>query len=288
VLAVLAGRQRGYVTRRQLLAGGVPPATIDHWIVCGRLIRVHAGVYAVGHVPQEPASRAYAAVLACGPRALLSHRSAASLWGLVKGWKEPLEVTAPAKHVRPGIRAHRSTTLTPADRRRWLGVPVTSAERTVLDVAPRLSNRQLTRMVNDARHAGFVKVAALTETLDRCPNHPGAERVRVVLAPGRGPTRSDFEDIFIALALEHGLPVPKVNTMVNGHEVDALFAAEKLIVELDGWEFHSDRQSFESDRDRDMTHAEAGYLTVRITWERLRTQPAREAERLRTILALRR
>jgi very-short-patch-repair endonuclease len=109
-----------------------------------------------------------------------------------------------------------------------------------------------------------------------------------VLVPGRGPTRSDFEDLFVALALEHRLPVAKVNTIVNGHEVDALFVDEKLIVELDGWEFHSDRQSFESDRDRDMTHAEAGYQTVRITWERLRSHPAREAERLRTILALRR
>jgi very-short-patch-repair endonuclease len=286
-LAALARRQQGYVTRRQLLALGVPAGTIDDWLASGRLIRVHAGVYAVGHLPQRPEARALAAVLACGPDALLSHGSAASLWGLATRWVVPFEVTAPTARQRPGIRTHRSRTLTARDRRRWLGVPVTSPARTVLAVAPQLSERRLTRMINDGRHAGLIKMASLIETLDRCPTHPGARRVRAIVVPGRGPTRSDFEDLFVSLARDHGLPMPEINATVNGYEVDALFRAHRLIVELDGWEFHSDRGAFEEDRDRDMTQAEAGFQTVRLTWERARRQPAREAKRLLAILALR-
>ncbi len=103
-----------------------------------------------------------------------------------------------------------------------------------------------------------------------------------------GPTRSAWEDEFPAFCAEHGLPTPVMNTFVAGHEVDALFPNEKVIVELDSWAFHSDRGSFEGDRDRDADTLAAGHVTVRITWGRMRRQPAREADRLGAILESRR
>jgi hypothetical protein len=102
------------------------------------------------------------------------------------------------------------------------------------------------------------------------------------------PTRSEFEDRFLAFCREYGLPEPLINTFVAGYEVDALFPAERLIVELDGWEYHRDRHSFHGDRDRDADTLEAGYETVRVTWPRLTQRAVREAARLLAILARRR
>ncbi len=287
-IAALAARQHGHVTRAQLLELGLGRRAVAYRVEVGKLHLAHQGVYGVGHLPRQAVARAAAAVLACGPGAVLSHGSAASLWGLTRHWEFPLEVTAPAERRRPGITTHRSRTLIRADIRNHLGVRTTSPARTILDIAPRLIDRALTRAVNDARHRGRLHVDAIVELLGRCPTHPGARRLRAVIEAPAGPTRSEFEDAFVELARRHGLPAPQVNAHLNGYEVDVLFPRDGLIVELDGWEFHSDRSAFEDDRERDATMLEHGYETVRITWERLRNDPGREAARLRHILAARR
>ncbi len=287
-MGVLAARQYGHVTHAQLVQLGLAPRAIARRIQAGRLVVAHKGVYGVGHLPREPIARAAAAVLACGPGAVLSHGSAASLWDLTGHWEFPLEVTAPTERRRPGITTHRSRALIRADIRNHLGIRTTSPARTILDIGPRLSDRALTRAVNDARHRGRLHVNAIVELLDRCPTHPGAKRLRAVIEAPAGPTRSEFEDAFVELARRHGLPTPQVNTHLNGYEVDALFPGDGLIVELDGWEFHSDRSAFEDDRERDAAMLERGYETVRITWERVRNDPGREAARLRHILDARR
>jgi len=117
---------------------------------------------------------------------------------------------------------------------------------------------------------------------------PGATKLKAIVEQPHGPTRSDFEDRFLAFARAYGLPAPLVNTHLNGREVDALFEAEKLIVELDGWEFHNDRTAFVDDRERDSAMLKRGYATMRVTWERLRDTPGREAARLHEILSERR
>jgi hypothetical protein len=122
----------------------------------------------------------------------------------------------------------------------------------------------------------------------RFPYHPGCARLAPLIARRGGLTRSDFEDAFLAFCGRFGFPAPIINTTVCGHEVDALFAAERLIVELDGWDFHRERDVFESDRNRDADTLAAGLATVRITWERLAESPDKEAERLDAILARRR
>jgi hypothetical protein len=289
-IAALAGRQYGYVKRKQLILLGVGRGAIDHRIDTGKLIVAHAGVYAVGHTPVTPAARAMAAVLACGDGAVLSHGSAAALWGMLKRWEEPIEVTAEADRRRPGIRAHRVATLNRSDVRHHLGIRVTSPARTVLDMTPRLTQKTLTRVVNAGRRSGHLQLGALEELLARTPRgRPGANRLRrIVETAPEVPTRSGLEDGFLAFAQRFGLPRPLVNTQLAGHEVDALFEAERVIVELDGWEYHRDRGAFENDRERDAIALHAGYVTVRITDERFERQPATEAARLHAILRARR
>jgi very-short-patch-repair endonuclease len=155
-------------------------------------------------------------------------------------------------------------------------------------MAPQVRPKSLTRAVNDWRRAELVTLRALADVVERFPRHPGAPLLACHAAVPHGPTRSGFEDDFLEFCRRFGLPTPKVNTMVAGYLVDAYFEAERLIVELDGWDFHNDRASFEDDRERDAATLALGIATVRITWERLHEEPDKEADRLRRILELRR
>ena len=279
----LAGRQRGYVTRSQLLEAGLGKDGITYRIGKKYLIPIHTGVYALGHAPQAGIDRAYGALLACGPGALLSHSTAACVWGIDDRWPTPFEVIVDTARRRPGIRIHRAT-ITRKDVRRHQGIRVTSPARTVLDVAPRLTDAALRRAVNDLRLAKLLRIPDLGEVTARLSRHPGACRIRQFTDNPTGPTRSEFEDAFAAFIDAHGLPRAEFNARVAGYEVDVLFPAQKVIVELDGWAFHRTKASFESDRERDATTLAAGYRTVRITWERLQNGSSREAERIRRIL----
>jgi very-short-patch-repair endonuclease len=281
----LAARQRGYVTRGQLLDAGLGREAIKYRLTNGRLIPIHTGVYAVGHAPLAGVDRAYAALLACGPGALLSHSTAACVWGLDHRWPTPFEVIVENARRRPGIKIHRAT-ITRKDVRRHHGIRVTSPARTVLDIAPRLTDNALARAVNDLRLERFLRIPDLAEVTARLPRHPGACRVRAFTDNPTGPTRSEFEDAFAAFTDAHGLPRPEFNTRVAGYEVDALFTAQKVIVELDGWGYHRSKEAFERDRERDATTLVVGYRTIRITWERMTNRPHREAERLRRILGI--
>jgi very-short-patch-repair endonuclease len=146
----------------------------------------------------------------------------------------------------------------------------------------------LTRAVNDARQANILTLDQLRATLARFPIHPGARRLRPHAETTDGATRSEWEDGFPAFCARHRLPRPRLNAAVCGLVVDALFEAERVIVELDSWQFHGDRTALERDRERDAVTAAAGYLTVRLTWRRMRADEAREAARLRKTLARRR
>jgi Transcriptional regulator, AbiEi antitoxin len=282
VLALAKG-QHGHLARRQLLAMGLSRGAIDGRIESGEYVRVHHGVYCIAPRRDDPISRAAAAVLACGPEAVLSHGSAATLWGFLRYWTFPLEVIA-TQRKRADIATHRCRSLKRRDVTRQHGVPTTSPERTILDNAPRLTKRQLTRMVNDGRLSGYVHLAALTDVVARNPLHPGAKLLRPLVEQPGNPTRSGFEDDFKRFAATYGLPTPLINTTVNGWEVDAYFPDHRLIVELDGRRYHDDAQSFEEDRERDAEQLKRGVKTVRITDERFITSPDREAARLLEIL----
>jgi len=287
LIAVLAKRQRGYVTRPQLLDMGLGERAIKYRVNASRLIPVYAGVYAVGHLPTLPQDRAYGALVACGPDAVLSHGSAAALWGVFKRWEMPFEVTTTSARRRRGIRVHRAV-LTRRDIRVHLGMRVTSPARMLLDVCPRLGDKTLTRAVNELRLERHLSLAEIAELLERLPRNRGAKLLRPFLHTAGGPTRSEFEDAFLEFAPRYGLPQPLVNTRVAGREVDVFFPNEGVIIELDGYRFHSSRDRFEGDRDGDAEMLAIGLVTVRITWERMTRAPAREADRLLRILAARR
>jgi hypothetical protein len=284
---MLAARQHGNVTRRQMLTVGLNGRGIGDRVRCGRLHRVHRGVYAVGRPPVTPLERAAAAVLACGPDAALSHRSAMVLWGIWKRWETPLETSVIQGDPRPrGIVVHRAK-LNRRDVTVHYGIRVTSPARTLLDCAPTLTTRALTRAVNDARHLRILFLETLGQAVERYPNHPGSAAIKPLLERTDGATRSGWEDDFPGFCAHYGLPAPRLNVSVCGYVVDALFTDAKLIVELDSWEYHQDRAAFERDRERDAHTAAAGFLTVRITRERVGRDPAAEAERLLRTLAAR-
>lgn len=280
----LAERQFGYVSRVQLLQLGATPEWIRSQMLRGWLIRVHAGVYAVGHRPRHAPALAFAAVLACGEDAALSHASGAALWGSGQ-WPRIPEVTA-SRHVRrPGIRSHQSK-LTPAETRTQQGVRVTSPVRTVLDLQPRLSDPQLVRLVNDLRVAGHLRSGAFA---DLCGRSRRVDRLFGGAGDGERPerpTRSWLEDALRGFAERRDLPMPQINALLphNGREVDALYPEQKLIIELDSWRFHSSRTSFERDRAKDADALAHGYRTLRVTAERLTGDGAEEAARIRRIL----
>ena len=206
-----------------------------------------------------------AALLACGPRAVLSHRSAAKLWSLVR-YDGPIEVTAPTKRDRPGIVVHRSR-LSQAEITRHWDLPVTTPARTLTDLAATLTPAALTRAVNDARLRNLV-------SLDDLP-------ARLRDGQTARPTRSAFEDAFLAFVRRHRLPTPEVNTIVAGYEVDMLWRPQRLIAELDG---RQHELQFESDREKDADLLAANFRVVRVTWERLTERPAKEAARFRALL----
>jgi very-short-patch-repair endonuclease len=285
LIAAVAAKQFGYITREQLYALGLSRRAIEYRIEVARLIPVYRGVYAVGYVQRTPVARACAAVLACGEHAALSHGSAASLWGFSKHWDAPFEVTAPTIRIRNAIKVHRSRTLARRDITRQLGIRVTTPARTVLDTAPRLSGKRLSRFVNDALRTPYLHVADLADVLNRNPSHPGTNRI---LPYVRTPTNSPLEDDFLEFAQRYGLPKPTTNTYLLGYEIDVLYPRERVIVEVDGYEFHSDRDSFERDRKRDVVMLAADVVTVRITKDRMQEEPVQEAGRLRSILAARR
>jgi hypothetical protein len=286
-VARLADRHHGNVTRAQLLRLGLSDDAIAHRVRTGRLHPVFRAVYAVGRPPKTALEWAAAAVLACGPDALLSHRSALALWGLAQ-WPRAIHVTVPTDRRPKGIRVHRANGLIGRDRRTHQGIRVTSPDRTLLDSAPGLRKQALTRAFNDAWRARLLKPQSIADVVERFPHHPGAHCLKPFIDVKGGPTRSDWEDGFPKFCKQHGLPEPVMCTYVAGYEVDALFCAERLIVELDSWRFHSDPESFERDRDRDADTLAADHETVRITWTRIVERPVPEAARVQKILELRR
>jgi hypothetical protein len=288
-IAARAERQSGYVIPSQLLKLGLGSEAIRYRVRIGRLIPVHAGVYAVGHLPTLAQDRATGALLACGAGAVLSHGSAASLWGIFARWELPFEVTVRSRRRPTGITVHRAV-LERRDVRIHQGVRVTSPARLLLDIAPRLTDRALRRAFNDLRRSpGLLRIDQLADLLRRCPRSPSRRRLTPLLdAPRGGPTRSEMDDDFLAFARRYGFPEPQTNVVVAGREADIWFPCERVIVELDSWEFHRDRDSFERDRDNDATALARNIVTVRMTWERMVDRPDREAKRLWTILCQRR
>jgi hypothetical protein len=285
-IAMVAHRQHGNVTRKQLLASGLNDDAISHRVANGRLYRIYTGIYAVGRPPKSPLERAAAAVLACGPDAALSYASAMTLWGFWKRWDTPLEVSVRKDRRPKGITVHRPRNLILPDLTTHYGIRTTTPARTLWDIAPRLGDPALRRAVKDGLWAKYLPRSQMLELLERHPDDPAT--VRLTTFMGGGLTRAGWEDDFPGFCVHYDLPVPRMAAPVGPYIADALFVREKLIVELDGWPAHRTKISFESDRDRDADTLSWGYATIRITWDRIHETADREAARLHAILESRR
>jgi very-short-patch-repair endonuclease len=281
VAAALATRQHGVVARRQLLGRGVSPKAIQERLTRGAWHRLHAGVYAIGHAPLGIEARWMASVLACGPGASLSHRSAGKLWRLIPRSHAIAEVTRPRGHrSRQGILAHRAPL--PGDETTVLnGIPVTSVPRTLFDLAADLKKGPLEKALNEAEVRGFTDKLSLSDLLERYPRKRGSAAIRDLLGNrkrARGVTRSELERRFLALFEATDLPPPRLNAdvAVGGRffSADCLWVEQRLIVELDGWEAHGTDMAFERDRERDRLLMTEGWRVVRVTWRQLRDDSA--------------
>jgi very-short-patch-repair endonuclease len=288
-LGELARRQGGHVTRQQMLGLGFSKRTIDYRLSIRRLIAVHHGVYAVGHLPTNPIDRGKGAVLACGPRTALGFSAGGAFWGVFKRWTFPLELVT-AADIRPSdLILHRCRTLLRRDIRVVDGLRVTSPARTLLDIAPRLDDKQLTRAVNELRLARRLTLNQLNDIVTRHPRHPSANRLGVILGGSqREPTRSEIENAFQRLVKRYQLPIPQINVHVAGYRVDAYYPDHQLVVETDGWLIHQTRHAFIRDRRQDADIlARTGIPTVRLTYDRTTVDHAETAAQLKTILAAR-
>jgi very-short-patch-repair endonuclease len=280
-IAALAERQHGVVARRQLVALGLSRREIGRRLERGRLHLLHRGVYAVGHRVLSRHGRWMAAVLSAGPDAVLSHQSAAALWGLRQTAKTRIDVTTPnTLRPRKGLHPHRA--VLPEDEVTIeQGIPTTTSARTLLDLAAAIDHQALDRALNEAEVLRLEGPAAL---LARYPRKRGTAALRALLTGSRStPTRNELEDRFRAFLDDHGLPSPETNTFIEEYEVDAVWREAKLIVELDGYETHGTRRAFERDRTRDRRLTTAGWRVIRITWRQL-AEPRDLAEELDTLL----
>lgn len=293
LLAAAGERQHGVVARWQLLKKGVDRRAIDRRVENGRLHRLYLGVYAVGHraIPWE--GRLMAAVLACGPGAVLSHRSAAALWGL-SSFSGPVEVTSPSKgRSRLGIRRHFA--VLPADEvTEHDGIPVTTVSRAIFDLAGIEPVARVEQALRQQERLRLYDALSLDHLLERYPRHRGNRAVREVLRRLRdlpdGVTREELEARFLSFLDLHGFPRPRLNAWLtigtHRYQVDCLWPAQKVIVELDGYATHGTRHAFETDRDRDRRLLAADYRGPRITWRHLEEIPEEIAADLRSLLAL--
>ena len=287
-IADLARSQYGVVARDQLRARGIGDDAIDRRLGAGRLHAVHRGVYAVGHPLLGRDGRHLAAVLACGPGAVLSHAAAADLWDLRRSDATVIDVSVRTAggRSRPGLRIHRVPSLGPGDSTTERSIPVTSPARTLLDLAAMLNERGLERALDRAELLELTDYPTLDALARARTGHRGAGKLRRALrthAAGTTITKSELEELFLALCRRYGLPTPLVNAWLEAKEVDFLFPKHRLIVETDSWRHHRDRDAFENDRARDALMARAGYRTLRFTYRQVTDEPANAA---RTIAAM--
>lgn len=271
---------------------GWSEGAIDKRIHSGRFHRLHAGVYAVGHrlIPKQ--GHWMAAVLASGPGAVLSHQTAAALWDLRGYSGGAIHVTLPHKSTSSKWIKRHHAALPPDEVARELGIPATSVHRTIFDLAPGEDTDAIVAMIREAEYRNRYDRLSLPHLLERHPAKRGSRKVRAALErlksepPGR--KRKGLEERFAPFLRRHRLPLPRFNDWIylgdKRYCVDCHWPGTGQIVELDGWQGHSTRSAFRSDRERDRRLRVAGYSVTHLTWAQLDDEPEAIASDLRVLL----
>jgi very-short-patch-repair endonuclease len=276
----LARRQHGVVARAQLLDLGLHPQAIKHRIARGRLHPIFRGVYAVGRPELTQHGGWMAAVLSCGPNAILSHESATALWEIRPLRPADVHVSVPLSvdRRRTGIVVHRRAKLNPSDLTERHGIPVTSPALTLIDIATRLQPPQLEAAVNEADKLDLIHPHQLRSAIERYAGQPGVAPLRKLLErPTFTLTDSELERRFLPIARRAGLTQPRTGCRVNGFKVDFFWPDLGLIVETDGLRYHRTPAQQSRDRRRDQAHAAAGHTPLRFTHAQVRFE-ARDVE----------
>jgi len=288
-IAVLAARQHGVVSWRQLTGAGLRRGAIDHRVRIGWLHRMYRGVFAVGHRPLTRDARWMDAVLAAAnwPRSATYVRPRFRRSGPTAG--RGFDVTVPirtGRESRDRIRLHRSSTLKADDVTTHRGIPVTTIARTLLDIVATFTAPALARTVEQTEIRRLFDLKAIEGTLARHPKHPGRARLTRAIDLYRDDelTRSDLEAVFLALCQDHAIPRPLVNHIIENDEVDFFWPHQRLVVETDGRGTHLTRAAFERDRDRDARLVALGYRVLRFTERQVTADTEIVAARLSALL----
>ena len=286
-LALLADRQYGVVTSRQLQELGFSSSAIGRACGAGRLHRIHRGVYAVGRRKLSRHGHCLAALLACGSDVVLSHHSAGWLWGFLSWCPKIADVTVPARGKRrEGIRVHHCPGLIEEERSMSDGIAVTSPARTLLDLAATSKPRLLSSCIDRAKRLERLNLCEIDALLERRRGAAGSPALQTALALYRTPVfdRAKSELLLLDLVKRAGLPTPVLNTWVEKFEIDAYWRTERFAVEVDGWETHGSQRAFEDDRVRIEEMALAGIFAIRISARRIEQKPREIGDRLRLLL----
>jgi very-short-patch-repair endonuclease len=280
-----AAAQDGVISMEQLRAVGMGRGAIEHGLRTGWLRSRHRGVYLVGPVA-GPLAREHAALVACGPNAVVSDRSAAAAWRLVARDAEPVHITITAGHRRPqpGIVVHHSR-LEAADVHGIRRLRLTSPARTLVDLAAVAPAPEVERAINEAEVLRLATPAQVRAVLDGISRARGAALLRELLDDLPFPTQSELERRMSGLLRRAGLPLPRAQARVLRYTVDFLWERERVIVEVDGFGAHGTRMRFETDRSRDASLVAAGYRVLRFTWRQLVKEPEIVIARLAAVLA---
>ncbi len=292
-IARLASAQHGVISRVQLLEIGLGATAIGQRISAGRLHRIHAGVYAVGHEVLTRRSRWMAAVLACGPDAVLSHWSAAAHWGFRGHSGGSIHVTSPSKTRSCGPICRHRALLRPDEVTTHDDIPVTTVPRTNFDLAAVSDAHVVESALRQCEYLRLYDPLSLWDLMERYPRHRGNRAARFALArleETPGEVNEGLEERFLAFLDARRLPRPELNAWLTaeGHryKVDCLWRSQRQIAELDSWQAHGTRSAFQTDKSRDRRLLLAGYATTRITDLQLKQEPTELASDLRRLLAL--
>jgi hypothetical protein len=292
LISALAAESHGVVTRASLLGAGIPLTIIDERVQSRALVVLHRGVYALGHAELRREGWWLAAVESYKSRGVLSHQSAAALWGLAEAPTFPIHVSLRGRsgaRRRRGVVLHRPESLPSEEVRVRHAVRVTTVARTILDLAATVRGRHLEQVIRRAarqRHFDLVAQRAVLELHPRLPGAPELGRVLAALA-GRGTddVRSPMESAFAQLCDDYNLPRPVINGLVAGERVDFHWRGTTLVIETDGFAFHAMPTAFADDRRRDQTLTLAGYTVVRLTWEQVTSDARATARMVSALLA---
>ena len=283
-LALMAGGQRGLVTREQLLACGVTPGEIRTRLTRGSLLVEFRGVYRVGHRAPSTETTYLAAVLACGTGALLSGRAAGHLHSVIKGPAPPPEVLTRNERRIEGLRTRRARSPDPRDATVCRGIPTTTVARTLVDLAAHLSLDDLARACHEAGVRYGTTPREVEAVLERRRRSKGAAKLRTILLGDTRVTLSKLEKRFLERLSEVGLPLPQTNKVAGSKRVDCRWPEHRLTVELDSYRYHGTRHAWEQDRRREREARARGDDFRRYTYGDVFEDPVLMLRELRSVL----